>query len=127
MNLIGFQAEASQLVWIEILFLIPYIYIQNFNENLRSYKIVQGFDRVFFITNMIGILVGFFLAWLFVWELKLGIIGIGVSRGITEAITSVVLLVGWKMYGMEKSYYKGEALGQVISQKKPQAFLDFSP
>jgi Na+-driven multidrug efflux pump len=125
LNLIGFQAEASQLAWKGIIFLIPYIYIQNFNENLRSYMIVQGFDRVFFITNMIEILVGTFLAWLFVWELKLGIIGIGVSRGITEAITSVVLLVGWKMYGMEKSYYKGETLGQMFCAKETVGFFRF--
>lgn len=85
--------------------------------------IVQGFDRVFFITNIIEIFGGTLLAWLFVWELKLGIIGIGVSRGITEASTSVILLASWKMYGVKESYYRGETLGQIFCARETRGFM----
>jgi Na+-driven multidrug efflux pump len=120
---IGFQYEAADLAWIGILYLLPYIYTQNFNENMRSYMIVQGFDRVFFITNIIEILGGTLLAWLFVWELKLGIIGVGVARGITEASTSVILLASWKVLGMKESYYSGETLGQIFCARETRGFM----
>jgi Na+-driven multidrug efflux pump len=87
--------------------------------------IVQGFSRVFLITNIIEIFGGTLLAWLFVWELKLGIIGIGLSRGITEAITSVILFVSWKKYGMGESFYKGETLRQIFCAKETAGFLRF--
>ena len=87
--------------------------------------IVQGFDRVFLITNIIEILGGTLLVWLFVWESKLGIIGIGASRGITEALTSVILLAGWKMYGMKESHYKDETLAQIFCAKETAGFLRF--
>jgi Na+-driven multidrug efflux pump len=120
---IGFSAEASSIAWIGILCLIPYALIQNFDENLRSYMIVQSFDKVFTITNAIEILGGSFLAWLFIWYLQFGIIGVGISRGITEAITCIVLLTTWKIYGMKESFYAGETLREIFCTKY---FADFA-
>jgi Na+-driven multidrug efflux pump len=122
---IGFSAEASSIAWTGILCLIPYALIQNFDENLRSYMIVQSFDKVFMITNMIEILGGSLLAWLFVWHLQLGIIGIGISRGITEAITCIVLLAAWKMHGMKESFYAGETLRDIFCTKYFASFLRY--
>jgi hypothetical protein len=64
---IGFSPQASGIAWTGILCLIPYALIQNFDENLRSYMIVQRFDKVFIITNIIEIFGGSLLAWLFIW------------------------------------------------------------
>jgi Na+-driven multidrug efflux pump len=122
---IGFSAQASSIAWRGILVLIPYALVQNFNENLRSYMIVQSFDRVFMITNIIEILGGSLLAWLFVWHLQLGIIGIGISRGITEAITCIVLLAAWKMHGMKESFYTGETLREIFCTKYSANFLRY--
>jgi Na+-driven multidrug efflux pump len=80
---------------------------------------------VFSITNAIEILGGTLLAWLFIWELRLGIIGIGVARGITEASTCVILLAGWKMYGMKESYYRGEGMGMIFCAREFAGFLRF--
>jgi Na+-driven multidrug efflux pump len=111
---IGFSAEASNIAWTGILYLIPYFLIQNFDENLRSYMIVQSFDKVFTVTNIIEIFGGSLLAWLFIWHLQLGIIGIGISRCITEAITFIVLLTSWKRCGMKESFYAGETLREIF-------------
>jgi Na+-driven multidrug efflux pump len=114
---IGFSAQASRIAWTGILWMIPYALIQNFSENLCSYMILQSFDKVFIITNLIEVFGGSLLAWLFVWHLGFGIVGIGISRGITEAITCVILLVTWKVYGMKESFYAGETLGEIFCTK----------
>jgi Na+-driven multidrug efflux pump len=122
---IGFSSKASSIAWTGILCLIPYALIQNFDENLRSYMIVQSFDKVFTITNIIEIFGGSFLAWLFVWYLQFGIIGVGISRGTTEAITCIVLLTTWKMYGMKESFYAGESLREIFWTKYFAGFLRY--
>ena len=122
---IGFNPQASHIAWIGILYLIPYALVQNFDENLRSYMIVQSFDKVFTITNAIEILGGTLLAWLFIWYLQFGIIGVGISRGITEAITCIVLLTTWKIYGMKESFYAGETLGEIFCSKHFASYLKF--
>jgi Na+-driven multidrug efflux pump len=122
---IGFSAEASSIAWTGILYLIPYFLIQNFDENLRSYMIVQSFDRVFMITSAIEILGGSLLAWLFIWHLQFGIIGIGISRGITEAITCIVLLTTWKMCGMKESFYVSESLREIFFTNHFAVFLKY--
>jgi Na+-driven multidrug efflux pump len=122
---IGFNPQASGIAWTGILCLIPYLLIQNFDENLRSYMIVQSFDKVFMITNIIEIFGGALLAWLFIWYLQFGIIGVGISRGITEAFTSIVLLTTWKIYGMKESFYAGETLREIFCTKHTASFLRF--
>jgi Na+-driven multidrug efflux pump len=87
--------------------------------------IVQSFDKVFMITNLIEIFGGSLLAWLFVWHLKFGIIGIGLSRGITEAITCIVLLAAWKMHGMKESFYTDENLREIFCTKYFPSFLRY--
>jgi Na+-driven multidrug efflux pump len=87
--------------------------------------IVQSFDKVFMITNIIEILGGCLLAWLFVWYLQFGIMGIGISRGITEAITCIVLLAAWKMHGMKESFHAGETLREIFCTKYSASFLRY--
>jgi Na+-driven multidrug efflux pump len=125
LSAIGFSPQVSHIAWIGILCQIPYFLIQNFDENLRSYMIVQGFDKVFMITNCIEIFGGALMAWLFVWQLQFGIIGIGISRGITEAITCIVLLATWKVHGMKESFYAGETLGDIFCNKSFASYLKF--
>jgi Na+-driven multidrug efflux pump len=122
---IGFSAQVSTLAWRGILVLIPFLLIQNFNEILKSYMIVQSFDKVFTITNIIGIFGGSLLAWLFVWHLQLGIIGIGISRGISETITCFILLAAWKMRGMQESFHAGETLTEIFCTKYFASFLRY--
>jgi Na+-driven multidrug efflux pump len=87
--------------------------------------IVQNFDKVFMITNIIEIFCGSLLAWLFVWYLQFGIIGVGISRGITEAITCIVLLATWKVHGMKESFYAGETLREIFCTKYFASFLGY--
>lgn len=83
------------------------------------------FDRVFNVTNLIELVGGVVLGWYFVWYLKLGIIGIGVSRFIVEVVTCVILLGSWKKWGMKESFRDGETFRQMYLNRGFWNFIKF--
>ena len=121
----GFGEDISDIAWKAIICLIPYFAFQNYNENVRAYMMVLGFNNIFHVTNFIEIALGTFLGWLFIWQLGYGIYGVGISRVITEAFTCVILLITWKKYGMEESFHQGETFGQIFLNKKFWSYMKF--
>ena len=121
----GFDRGLTDYAHKGIIWMIPYIILQNFNENLRSYMIVLDFHKIFNVTNFLDISLGTFFGWLFVWHLDLGLIGVGISRFITEATTTSILLFTWKKYGMDGSFRKGETLKEIFVTKKFWNFAKF--
>jgi Na+-driven multidrug efflux pump len=122
---IGFTGAASEVAWIGVLSLLPYMMVQNYCENLRVYMISLDFDRVFNVTNMFELVGGVVLGWYFVWYLNLGIIGIGVSRFIVESVTCVILLLSWKKWGMAESFKKDETFRQMYLNRNFWNFIKF--
>ena len=99
--------------------------VQNYCENLKVYMISFEFDRVFNVTSLIELVGGVVLGWYFVWYLKLGIIGIGVSRFIVEVVTCVILLGSWKKWGMKESFRDGETFRQMYLNRGFWNFIKF--
>jgi Na+-driven multidrug efflux pump len=122
---IGFTGATSEVAWKGVLFLVPYMMVQNYCENLRVYMITLDFDRVFNFTNAFELVGGVVLGWYFVWYLKLGILGIGVSRLILESVTCLILLLTWKKWGMAESFKKDETFRQMFLNQNFWNFIKF--
>ena len=86
---------------------------------------VLDFDMIFNITNVLELVLSIFTGWLFIWEFKMGVVGIGVSRCITEGITCAILLKVSQNNLVKDSFSKAETLQQIFYTKKFWGFVKF--
>ena len=99
-----FSPNSVALAYVGAWTYVPYIIVNVCNENFKSLMITLGYEKVFQITNVIQILLGAPLSWLFIWHFKLQIIGSNMMFFLVEIVMSLCYM--WTYYKYPPEFVK---------------------
>ena len=89
---IGFDEELAKVSHSMVLYLIPGLIIQSFNEMMKTLLISQNVHKPFFLLNAIVIFMIPFGTWIFMYKLDLQILGFGIFKLMLEIIYMIWLI-----------------------------------
>lgn len=117
---IGFDEELAKVSHSMVLYLIPGLIIQSFNEMMKTLLISQNVHKPFFLLNAIVIFMIPFGTWIFMYKLDLQILGFGIFKLMLEIIY-MIWLIGILKKTAHPESLKPESLSQVLSGFLAQA------
>lgn len=120
-----FEMTKSYVFWWSL-----FATVNSLSLNLQSFCRNDGSPVLVAITNVIGTAVNIFLDWLFVFPLKMGIMGAAVATGISQIVGLLIILTHFvsKRGNLRICRYKpqGKLFRKIIFRGLPEAIAQFS-
>lgn len=99
--------------------------MQAYSENLKSYLMSMGFVRLFDVINLTQVLLTIVFNYIFMYKIKLGLIGFSIAKFLTEVILVIIIYVAWKKHGDKESFLNNEKISTIFTSEYRFLVNDF--